>query len=1096
MKKIVVLAFLLGVWSAYSQEKIPFNDPTQILTLASEAANKGDFQETINQLSRINPNDSLYVRALRDKTYYLMQLKKYQEAIDVADFGLSLKNNEQTKSSFYINKAVALIGLKKYNEALKTIELGLKVYPKHHLLWFNKAVTLEGLGKLKEAVNCYETSITYNPYYAASHLRLGNLCYQKGLYAQALMCFNMYMLINPDGSNSFNVLKSLNNVVKAKAPDRKDNSFNFSDDDSNFESVDLILNSLIALNDDYKVDHDINIALTKQNHALLSQLKEISLGNDFWSKRYIPFFIWIQDNGHFEDFIYTICYSIENEDYKKIISKKIKNITSFIGAYREQWTSLVSQNTVIEDNKPVLVTYTYDDDGIQSYGPVKNNKELGSWKYYYSDGQLKAIGSFDDSGEKHGKWEWFYKNGQLKETATYVHGKAQGKNLLYHKNGRLYIDANVVDQKIEGEYKYYKENGALSEKKNFSKGVHNGPYQSYFMVGKVLPEFDLTYKNDSVAGKMLEYYANGEVFQESFYKNGLLELEKKYFIGGELSSEVHYSNNELNGSYKIFHSNKKIAQQGQALDGAFHGSWKTYYRNGTLQSEFSYSKGKIDGLYKYYDTDGLLFYEFIYRKGEIIAYKYFDKKGNVIKEARKKGGEFMYEGLNSDGSIASKGLYDISGGKKGIWEFYSQYGVLTEKGNYVENKPEGVHTYYFNDGSVQSQQEYKNGVRSGYFVEYYKNGKISQQGWTKDDVQVGEWRDYHIDGSLKNVYYFHKGQYHGKLKGYSVEGKLVLENSYEYGTLISEKNFDSNGKLSYFFDYNSPETEEVIESKFSNGNTETKISYLNKIKHGPYTVLSFDGKKMGEGAYVNDMLNGPVVAYYDNGQINYKLNDLNGNYHGEQLHYYEDGTLKQKENYDYGEEVGEDISYFENGQISNLRPYVAGEVHGKYKFFDISGKLQMIRFYNYGKLIGFSYHDKDGNELEMIPIKNGTGKIVSYYDNGKVSREMEFFNGLLVNNYKSYYYNGQLESNITFSEGEYHQKYLEYYPNGSIKTDQNYIHGTLQGPSKKYYENGQVKVVENYLNNVLSGPAKYFSKEGKVLKDVVYFDNNVTSQKE
>ena len=47
----------------------------------------------------------------------------------------------------------------------------------------------------------------------------------------------------------------------------------------------------------------------------------------------------------------------------------------------------------------------------------------------------------------------------------------------------------------------------------------------------------------------------------------------------------------------------------------------------------------------------------------------------VIKEGKKKDGEFEFEGYNPNGSIKSKGTYDSSGGRKGLWSFYSEYGV-------------------------------------------------------------------------------------------------------------------------------------------------------------------------------------------------------------------------------------------------------------------------------------------------------------------------------------------------------------------------------------------------------------------------------------
>tara|TARA_R110002073_G_scaffold313380_2_gene485241 strand:- start:2174 stop:5473 length:3300 start_codon:yes stop_codon:yes gene_type:complete len=1097
MKKATIITmFLFGIWSMKSQEKIPLIDSSEILTLANQSANDGKYEETLLQLNKIHKSDSAYFNTLSNRTYYLLKLKKYEEVIKIVNEGLSF-DTEESKSTIQINKAVALIGLKQYQKAKSSIENALKIYPKHYLLWYNRGVLYESLGDIKESLLSFQKSITYNPFYESSHLKIGNLCHKQGLFAQALMSYNMYLLINPDGGSSFDILKSLNSNVATKYPEKKNTSLHFSEDDSNYESIDLVLNNHIALNANYKIDNEIDLSLTRQNHALLAQLKDLPKTNDFWSNKYIPLYQWIQNEGHFNNFTYTISYSIKNEAYKKIVDKKVKDIKAFLGLFREKWTSIVSQNTIHVKQQPVEVTYTYNnDDELKSYGPVKNGKEYGDWKFYDDNGHPLAEGSYNDKGERHGNWKWFHKNGKVKETATYVNGKADGRNLIYFKNGKLKADGNIVNNALEGEYKLYNDNGALHETKNFKNGNLEGPYLAYFKVGKQNLEYNIPYKNDSIHGKAIEYYSNGKVYQENYYQNGFLNLEMKYHFNGEIAAEVHYKNSELNGPYKAYHNNKQVSEEGQSLDGFFHGPWKTYYKNGKLESNFTYDKGAIHGIYKYYDTDGILFYEYEYRRGEIIAYKFYDKKGATLKEARKKGGEFLYEGLNPNGSIATKGMYDISGGKNGVWNFYSIYGVLTDSGNYVNNNPEGVQNAYFNDGSQKTISTYSDGKQNGYYAEYYRNGQISTQGWIKDDQQYGEWKDYYIDGTIKSSYYFHKGQYHGTLKSFSVDGKLRSEIYSQYNQQLKETGYDINGKVSYFSDYNSPEVNQILETKYSNGQNQATITFLNKVKHGPYTAFSFEGKKVTEGNYVNDKLHGRETKYHENGQIKMTTDYVIGNIHGEQISYFDSGKIEKKEPYTYGVSEGNDISYYKNGTVSFIRPYENGKIHGKYQFFDSLGKLQLIRYYNHGTPIGYSYHDKNGKEVDMIPIKNGAGKIKAYYDNGKVSREMEFLNGDLTNNYKSYYYSGQLQREAIFVEGQSHQKSIWYHPNGKVKKEQNYLYGHQHGLSKEYYTSGKIKLIENYLNDEKSGVAKYYNKKGKLTKELTYFDGAVSSLQE
>src|SRR5690606_34019882 len=163
-----------------------------------------------------------------------------------------------------------------------------------------------------------------------------------------------------------------------------------------------------------------------------------------------------------------------------------------------------------------------------------------------------------------------------------------------------------------------------------------------------------------------------------------------------------------NGSYKSYYINGNLSEIGQSLNNFYTGPWKSYYKEGTIQAEYTYENGSLNGEYKSYDTDGKPHYEYLYRKGEVMTFKYYNKEGQILKEEKKKGGEFNFTGYSPQGNITSEGLYDVKGGKKGLWKFFSNNGVLTSKGNYINNNVEGLYTNYFKNGNILSLAEYKN----------------------------------------------------------------------------------------------------------------------------------------------------------------------------------------------------------------------------------------------------------------------------------------------------------------------------------------------------------------------------------------------------
>ena len=186
------------------------------------------------------------------------------------------------------------------------------------------------------------------------------------------------------------------------------------------------------------------------------------------------------------------------------------------------------------------------------------------------------------------------------------------------------------------------------------------------------------------------------------------------------------------------------------------------------------------------------------------------------------------------------------------------------------------------------------------------------------------------------------------------------------------------------------------------------------------------------------------------------------------------------------------MSYFENGILQSSTEYFDDKQHGRKEFYDPSGKLQLVRFYNYGRLIGYSYNDKNDVEIPMIPLKNETGKITAFYNNGKPSKIMEYKNGDLVNTYKSYFYNGNLEDEFSYNNDEIQGIRKEYFTNGKVKQEQSFKNGERNGKNTHYFENGNKKEESIYVNDVKYGTSLYYDETGKLVIKKKYVNGTVT----
>ena len=433
------MKYLLSVISisfcliSYSQEKIPYIDSETVYAAATESANQQDYDKVLEQLNTIHKNDSTYCSVLTTKSYYLIAQEKFDEALIIANEGLSSDCDQTSKLFLLMNKGVSYASQENYSDALTVYEEALKSFPKNPKLWYNKGVALDNLNNIPEAVEAYQNAIIYNPLYRNAHLQLGNICYRQQLMSQALMCYNMSLLSEPDTERAFNLLKYVNDIVSSKNENEPNSDLSISPDDEAFEDIDLVLNNRVALNANYEIENKIQISIVKQNHALLEQLKTIEGNDGFWDHYYLPFYQWISSNNYFDEFTYTINASIKNEDYQKIIKKNTDNIETFIEVYVAKWYDIYNKNS---NSK---ITNYYYDGVFQAEGEEINDISVGDWIFYDDNGRVSSKGFYNNKGERDQEWTWYHDNGAIKEIAIYKDGKLNGKNKLYYDDGQPYI---------------------------------------------------------------------------------------------------------------------------------------------------------------------------------------------------------------------------------------------------------------------------------------------------------------------------------------------------------------------------------------------------------------------------------------------------------------------------------------------------------------------------------------------------------------------------------------------------------------------------------------------------------------------------------
>src|SRR5690606_35191353 len=141
-----------------------------------------------------------------------------------------------------------------------------------YLLYHNLGVAHNSSGNPEKALEYFKKSVTLNPYYAQSHLSIALMATEEGKVSQAMMAYNMFLILETGTSRANNVLSKMHDIVTSKykrQPNNIELSPNGADD---FSEQDLIITNYAALDKSYKIPVKVSLSVIKQNHALLSKL--------------------------------------------------------------------------------------------------------------------------------------------------------------------------------------------------------------------------------------------------------------------------------------------------------------------------------------------------------------------------------------------------------------------------------------------------------------------------------------------------------------------------------------------------------------------------------------------------------------------------------------------------------------------------------------------------------------------------------------------------------------------------------------------------------------------------------------------------------
>lgn len=231
--------------------------------------------------------------------------------------------------------------------------------------------------------------------------------------------------------------------------------------------------------------------------------------------------------------------------------------------------------------------------------------------------------------------------------------------------GRIRIRSGICDQFSFGDnseieikqlsknvvYKKFYSNGKLVREGVYKHSYPVGIHKMYFPSGQlkklITYKYDATIKACEVKhGNYEEYYENGNVKTEGYYKNNIEFIKgRDYFGDGTIKAEYNRIDGKLQGQHKTYYFNGQVSSIGDFKSDNMHYKDIVFYdEEGFLTGKYSTDVGfRNEKLY--YRSEGLK-RERTYRESKLIKETCYDKRGNVLLSCSKMNKDIFYS--NSD----------------------------------------------------------------------------------------------------------------------------------------------------------------------------------------------------------------------------------------------------------------------------------------------------------------------------------------------------------------------------------------------------------------------------------------------------------------
>lgn len=342
---------------------------------------------------------------------------------------------------------------------------------------------------------------------------------------------------------------------------------------------------------------------------------------------------------------------------------------------------------------------------------------------------------------------------------------------------------------------------------------------------------------------------------------------------------------------------------------------------------------------------------------------------------------------------------------------------------------------------------------SGPRMYYHENGKLRSTGEMANGKMQGFWTFYDLEGQKTQSGTLYNGIANGTWSWYSPEGQLLQSQDYVMGN-----------------------EEGLYQSFHPNNALNDSIRFINGRRNGLLKSYYNDGKLKSEGRMQNDYRTGPWVTYYQSGKVEYKTTYKDDLLHGEYFYYHPNGQL------------GEHF-VFENGSCTNfLEQYAANGTplikngNGNYRSMTNDAVYNGSGAIKNGKPFGNWELFANSTKISLKATYVDTAFIIDAVREGTKSIASQG-NG----QYRDYHTDGKtILIKGELRNGRRHGKWTTYYENGTLSEEMNYANGVLAGPHNSFYDDGTKMYACTYVNGKIEGQCQWFHPNSQLSSEVTY----------